>query len=213
MALRETANSLRTYFILAGVLGLGSALKTLQSPAAPAPDVMMALTAGVFAAGFLVAGIRLPRMLAGSTLFVKALLVANIAYQTLWGAFFLVAGAPPAMLAFPAIWATLSLYLMANVRRLATEARSTPPTQGAPAKGGPAAKSQLVRIGLLLLLLGPAVSVGLAERAAAADAAGTPHALWILTDVARATGLIGLGCMLVGRMRNRRWKRQAEQPA
>jgi len=50
--------------------------------------------------------------------------------------------------------------------------------------------------------------------AASADAAGSPHIFWILTDAARAAGLIGLGCVLIGALRNRRWKKQhAAHPA
>jgi hypothetical protein len=212
MAMRETARSLRAYFVLVGVLSLGSAVSTFQSAESTGLEGIRALLGAVFGAGFLVAGIRLPRMLEGSTWFVKALLLANVTLQLALAAVLLLAGASPATLVFPALYVAVSLYLIANVNRLGRERRSGPPPGASTPAPPPAAKSRLLPLGLLLLLLGPVAAKLLSSQALSADAAGAPHLFWLLTDFARFATLAGLGCILLGWVRTRRWKRQA-QPA
>jgi hypothetical protein len=53
----------------------------------------------------------------------------------------------------------------------------------------------------------------LSTLAASAEAAGTPHSFGLLSDLARLVAGIGVTCMLLGWLRNRRWRREAQQPA
>jgi hypothetical protein len=132
----------------------------------------------------------------------------NAGYQLLRAAAGLVAAGAPGLI-FPSLYLLLSWYLIANVDRLAREQSAPPPGAERPAQAAASApKSAPVPVGLLLFVLGPALGAVLANKAAAADAAGSPHIFWILTDVARTGVLAGLGCMLIGALRNRRSKKQ-----
>jgi hypothetical protein len=133
MAMRETAKSLRAYFIIAGILSLGSGNSALGAKEAAPFAAVTGLFAVVFGLGFLVAGIRLPRILAGSTRFVRVLLFANVGYQLLLCALFLAAGAGAVALAFPALYVAICWYLLANVKRLAGEQQSPNPPKAAAA--------------------------------------------------------------------------------
>lgn len=147
MAMRETARSLRAYFILAGILSLGGSVTTLQSQQSTGLDGIRALLGLAFGAGFLIAGIRLPRMLEGGALFVRVLICTIVGVQLLLGALLLLAGAQPVTLVFPALYVAICAYLVTNVNRLVREGRSGPPPGAAalgPAPHGPAARSRLL---------------------------------------------------------------------
>ncbi len=134
MAMRETANSLRAYFLFAGVLGLLalsnelSRMGWLQSVLPPfglAVAWYCNLVDGAFAIGFLVAGLQVKRVLPLGASWIKKMLVLVIAAMALKIALLVAAfgaDSQTAELGWSIIRVAVSVYLLANLRRLVEEA-------------------------------------------------------------------------------------------
>jgi CHASE2 domain-containing sensor protein len=125
--MKESAKSLRAYFILVGVYGLYRNGTQLADSPAPLLLVLAALSLAV-AVGFVAIGAMLPSLLEkGTTAPINVVLGLSALVNVLYGA--LVMALAPTV--FPLVVAAIGVgicgYLYVNVKRLAAEAKSGPP--------------------------------------------------------------------------------------
>lgn len=71
-------------------------------------------------------------------------------------------------------------------------------------------RSQLVPWGGVLILLALFVPRRIQSMAEAMDAGGARSLLFVMTDVFRLAFFAGIACLIIGVLRNRRYKREAE---
>ena len=128
--MRETAGSLRAYFIVVGVIGLAAAalsasffVSLLRYAAAmpPLTTIMLVVTIvveTVLAAAFLYTGVRLPVMLRTSPAFVVRLLWVTAAWTAISFLASLASGFQPLAAVHLVIGLLICWYLLRSVRRL-----------------------------------------------------------------------------------------------
>jgi len=124
---KENVGSLRTYFVLVGVLGLFTGVWSLVQlpPSASTPFVGLSLC---FSAGFLYVGLRFDQLIPGSALRIQQFVWINAVVNTLGTTVrLLVPGGTTvpslglAGVSLALVWA-ITFYLVSNVRRLSSEA-------------------------------------------------------------------------------------------
>lgn len=123
MGMKETPGSLQAYFIVAGVISLGSNLKDIGN----ARGVVLALLVVGAALGlaFLVAGLQIKKELQKGAGWILQLLIGVILVELLeLGLYVGLVGTPPPLVSVPiGVAVLISLYLYANVKRLARESQ------------------------------------------------------------------------------------------
>ena len=136
MAMKETENSLRAYFVIAGGYDLISCFRLLGElhgvRAAPLPATAALLVHAIlfvgmaFGIGYVVAGIRLKRDLRTGARWIKQLLIAATAFLALVTVLVALPGADGATATGRVVGLTIglaiSVYLYRSVARLAAEA-------------------------------------------------------------------------------------------
>ncbi|HEY4059922.1 MAG TPA: hypothetical protein VGM39_25075 [Kofleriaceae bacterium] len=145
MAMKETVGSLRAYFILAGVISAGTAMRDMSA----VNDVAAVLTAGqkaalyipivsrlLLGAAFVIAGIQLKSALATGAIWIKKMLVVSGATLLVDGAlvtavFGVDAGHSGIISA--AVGLIITAYLHHSVKQLAAEAQFAKPLPSAKA--------------------------------------------------------------------------------
>lgn len=129
MAMRETVKSLRAYFLVVGVLAVLSALSGAKDAGGNVFVLAMAGANALIGAGFVYFGATLPRQLASDIRAIRLFLLASAAFG--FGLNAIVVGLIVSAASVEAVpfqtWAALvlvpaiTLYLLANVKRLAAE--------------------------------------------------------------------------------------------
>jgi len=123
MGMKETPGSLQAYFIVAGVISHGSNLKDIGN----ARGVVLALLVVGAALGlaFLVAGLQIKKELPKGAGWILQLLIGVIIVELLeLGLYVGLVGTPPPLVSVPiGVAVLISLYLYANVKRLARESQ------------------------------------------------------------------------------------------
>lgn len=123
MGMRETAGSLRAYFILSGLAGVFFALRVSLLSAGIIGLIVELISIG-FSLAFVYVGFTLPKLLRGSANRIVTLLYAS----TGWTVFFFLLSLLGGLSAVGLVTLILTLlilwYLLKNVRRLAAEAQA-----------------------------------------------------------------------------------------
>jgi hypothetical protein len=125
--MKETAKSLRAYFIIVGVLGVYMNATGLLA----LPGVLLMAIEGislVFALAYLYFGAVLPSLLRAGTERIYVVLAANAAVTVVQALLLLVAPNVFALV-ICAVGIAICAYLYFNVKRLAAEARALPAAQ------------------------------------------------------------------------------------
>jgi hypothetical protein len=124
-AMKESARSLRAYFVVAGLVSGYLNAKSLMST--PGLLVLVfSLASLLIALGFLYVGAVLPKLLAGSTQPINLILGGGAIVNVASGVLALVAGPAIFMLVVSGVGLLICWYLYANTKRLAAEARVAP---------------------------------------------------------------------------------------
>jgi hypothetical protein len=125
MGMRETAGSLRTYFILSGLAGVFFALRVSLLGAGIIGVILELISIG-FSLAFVYVGFTLPKLLRESASRVVILLYASAAWTVFFFLLSLLGG--PSAFGLVSLILTLLIvwYLLKNVRRLAAEAQAAP---------------------------------------------------------------------------------------
>ena len=123
--MRETVGSLRAYFILSGLVSGALNVVALQR-SEPAAAKMIAIVGIAFAVAYVYAGVRLRPLIASSPARVLWLLIAGGLFLAFLFGIGLLYGAAMAALPKIVIGLLITLYLFANVRRLAAESQAGP---------------------------------------------------------------------------------------
>ena len=121
--MKETVGSLRAYFILSG-LGSGALNVVALQHAEPAAAKAIAIVGLGFAIAYVYAGVRLRPLIAGSPARVLWLLIAGGLFLAILFGIGLLYGAAMAALPKIVLGLLITLYLFANVRRLAAESQA-----------------------------------------------------------------------------------------
>lgn len=124
--MKETAKSLRLYFILVGLLSAYANGTSLTS----SPGLFVLILNGaalVLALGFLYVGAFLPRLLASSILPINVLLGCSAVLSLVRGAIALLAAPAVFVIVVQVVSVLIAVYLYSNVKRLAAEARAPQP--------------------------------------------------------------------------------------
>ena len=121
--MKETVGSLRAYFILSGLVSGGLNVVALQS-AEPAAAKAIAIVGLGFAIAYVYAGVRLRPLIAASPARVLWLLIAGGLFLAILFGIGLLYGAAMAALPKIVLGLLITLYLFANVRRLAAESQA-----------------------------------------------------------------------------------------
>ncbi|HET9227902.1 MAG TPA: hypothetical protein VFR31_14605 [Thermoanaerobaculia bacterium] len=125
MAMKETVGSLKTYFILAGLLG-GAANVWAALRSQSAFEMVLALVSVAFSLAYLYVGVRLRQLLAVAPRQVITVLVTGATFLAVLLVLAVLSGE------FAAVWPTvvlgllISWYLYVSVRRLAAETQAKP---------------------------------------------------------------------------------------
>lgn len=123
--MRETAKSLRSYFILAGLCSVYNNTSGLL--ASPGILVMVFEAVGLLLAlGFLYAGAVLPKLLATSVERINLLLGITAGFAVAGAGVVLLVKGPMIQVYVSGVSVFVCGYLFANVKRLAAEARALP---------------------------------------------------------------------------------------
>jgi hypothetical protein len=128
MAMRETVRSLQVYFVLSSLVSGAIDVATLTRGAVGI-TAMSAVVGLCFAVALMYVGIRLRHLLRSAPGRVTGLLVAGLALLVVAFVYDLIVGAPPRFVYFGGAL-LITWYLLANVRRLAVEARSSASVPG-----------------------------------------------------------------------------------
>jgi hypothetical protein len=126
--MKETARSLRAYFVIVGLLGAYFNVTGLMA----SPGAIMMGIEGlslVFALAYLYFGAVLPSLLRAGTERIYAVLAANAAVTVVQALLVLVLAPNVFALVVCAVGLAICAYLYFNVKRLAAEARALPATQ------------------------------------------------------------------------------------
>jgi hypothetical protein len=123
MAMRETARSLKMYFILSGVLtGIQNGM--ILGRDGPGLAKVFGLIGLCFAVAYLYAGIRLRDLLATNVNQILMILLAGAFYLLVVLALAALVGQVASALPMVALSLAITWYLYANVRRLEAESRA-----------------------------------------------------------------------------------------
>ena len=123
--MKETAKSLRAYFVLAGLLSAYSnGTSLLASPGVL--TLVFDVVGLLLAAGFLYAGAVLPTLLATAPQRLNVLLAATAAVSLAHGAVVMIVAPSVFAVVVQGVSLLICYYLYVNVKRLAAEARALP---------------------------------------------------------------------------------------
>jgi len=123
MAMRETARSLKMYFILTGVLS-GIQNGMVLGHDGPGLAKVFGLIGLGFATAYLYAGIRLQQLLATDVSQILMILLAGGLYLLVTFALAMLVGQVTNVLPMVVLGLAITWYLYANVRRLEAESRA-----------------------------------------------------------------------------------------
>lgn len=122
--MKETAGSLKVYFIVVSVLGIAGSLTVLGASQVNPLFLVIGLIGLAFSIAYLYIGITFRKLIVESPKLIENMLLASMAYQVITVLLSSLNGFQTGLIIRLAIAILILWYLLANVRRLSREMKS-----------------------------------------------------------------------------------------